>query len=74
MWMQEIGRLPPAEWPERDIPMEARPSDLMTMQSPFGMITIPGPITQYSQTPGYFDRPPEPFGASLPGWLPEPRG
>ena len=74
MWMQEIGRLPRAEWPERDIPMEARPSDLMTMQSPFGMITIPGPITQYSQTPGYFDRPPEPFGASLPGWLPEPRG
>lgn len=69
MWMQEIGRLPEAEWPERPIPMEARPSDLMHLQSPFGMITIPAPITQYNATPGYFERPPEPFGASLPGWL-----
>lgn len=73
MWMQEIGRLTQAEWPERAMPMEARPSDLMTIQSPFGAVTIPAPITQYSVTPGYFERPPEPFGASLPGWLPEPR-
>lgn len=70
MWMQEIGRLPAAEWPERHIPMDARPSDLMTVTSPFGAITLPAPITRYSLTPGYFDRPPEPFGASLPAWLP----
>lgn len=74
MWVQELGRLPEAEWPERHIPMIARESDLMTIQSPFGAVTIPGPIAQYSVTPGYFDRPPEPFGASLPGWLPQRRG
>ncbi|WP_069206931.1 CoA transferase [Sphingomonas panacis] len=74
MWIQELGRLPEAEWPERHIPMLARDSDLMTIQSPFGAVTIPAPITRYSVTPGYFDRPPEPFGASLPGWLPQARG
>jgi crotonobetainyl-CoA:carnitine CoA-transferase CaiB-like acyl-CoA transferase len=71
MWLQEIGALAEGEWPG-PLAMEPRPSDLIDMASPFGMITVPGPITQYEHTPGYWSRPPEPFGASLPEWLPRP--
>jgi len=74
MWMQEIGRLPMDEWPERSIPMAPAPSDMIEMHSPFGRIAIPAPITGYSATPGYWDRPPEPFGASLAEWLPRREG
>jgi hypothetical protein len=70
MWMQELGRLPPAEWPESALAMEPRETDLLQMESAFGRVTIPAPITRYSRTPGYWARPPEPFGASLPVWLP----
>jgi hypothetical protein len=74
MWMQEIGCLPREEWPERPIPMTPAPSDMIEMHSPFGRITIPAPITGFSATPGYWDRPPEPFGASLAAWLPREEG
>lgn len=69
MWMQEIGHLPQEEWPERPIPVAPAASDMIDMSSPFGRITIPGPITGYSVTPGYWECPPEPFGASPAEWL-----
>ncbi|HWL47927.1 MAG TPA: CoA transferase [Sphingomonadaceae bacterium] len=69
MWLQEIGELPRDIWPGA-MPMEPLRGDLIDMASPFGMVTVPGPITQYEHTPGYWDRPPQPFGASLPVWLP----
>lgn len=71
MWLQEIGALPQAEWPG-PLPMEPRPGDLIDMASPFGLVTLPAPIVQYEHTPAWWSRPPEPFGASLPEWLPRP--
>lgn len=68
MWLQELGRLPQDSWPTSEIPMPALPSDLIAMESCFGTLTIPAPITQYSKTQAYWDRPPEPFGASRPHW------
>ncbi len=69
MWLQEIGMLPQDRW-LGPTPMEPLRGDLLEMASPFGVVTVPGPITQYEHTPGYWNRPPEPFGASLPEWLP----
>lgn len=68
MWMQELGRLPQERWPSAQIPMPALPSDLLAMESVFGTLTIPAPITQYSETAAYWDRPPQPFGSSRPRW------
>lgn len=68
MWMQELGRLPREIWPEGEIDMPALPSDLLQMDSAFGRITVPAPITQYSRTAAYWARPPQPFGASTPSW------
>lgn len=68
MWIQELGRLPKDRWPTKQIPMPALPSDLLSMESVFGTLTIPAPITQYSETAAYWDRPPQPFGAAKPHW------
>jgi hypothetical protein len=70
MWLQELGRLPQREWPAVPLPMDPEPADLIAMDSPFGHVTLAAPITRYSRTPGYWERAPEPFGASLPEWLP----
>jgi hypothetical protein len=68
MWVQDLGQLPPARWPETPPPLRARPEHLMAMDSSFGRLVFPAPITQYSLTPAYWSRPPEPYGASLPSW------
>lgn len=69
MWMQEIGALPQAQWPQGNVPMVPHASDLQQMMSPFGMITVPRPITRYSVSHPYWDQPPQPVGSSLPHWL-----
>ena len=68
MWVQDLGALPQAQWPKSPPPLAAFPSDLMEMDSPFGRLQVAAPITQYSRTPAYWSRPPEPFGTSLPRW------
>lgn len=68
MWVQDLGALPQAQWPKSPPPLAAFPSDLMEMDSPFGRLQVAAPITQYSRTPAYWSRPPEPFGTSLPHW------
>lgn len=73
MWLQEIGALARDEWPG-PVPMEPLPGDLINMVSPFGLVTLPAPIVQYERTPAYWSRPPEPFGAALPEWLPRQPG
>ena len=74
MWVQELGRLPQALWPDRSrgrppLP-QPRPSDMMRTASVFGEIEHPAPITRFSQTKAFWERPPQPLGASRPEWLP----
>lgn len=68
MWVQDLGALPQAQWPASPPALGAQPADLLEMESPFGRLQVAAPITQYSRTPAFWDRPPEPFGASLPRW------
>jgi crotonobetainyl-CoA:carnitine CoA-transferase CaiB-like acyl-CoA transferase len=69
MWVQEIGMLPRSQWPSQPLPMGPRPQDLQQMESPFGTLTVPRPITRYSETEAYWSVPPQPAGASLPAWF-----
>lgn len=71
MWLQEIGQLPRSEWPKDMRLMDPLLSDMQVIQSPYGSITLPSPITQFSETRAYWDRGPEPFGASCAEWLPK---
>lgn len=70
MWVQELGQLPRDQWPQDDLPMVPRSTDMQVMQSPYGPITLPAPITQFSETRAYWERGPEPFGTSHAEWLP----
>ena len=68
MWVQEIGQLPREKWPQTEMPMVPLPEDLQQISSPFGTITVPRPITRYSVSEAFWNRPPQPAGASLPEW------
>lgn len=69
MWVQELGRLPEALWPPEGLSLEPAPEHMIDLASPFGRITLPAPVTQYSATPAYWERGPEPFGTSPASWL-----
>jgi crotonobetainyl-CoA:carnitine CoA-transferase CaiB-like acyl-CoA transferase len=68
MWVQDLGQLAPDQWPSKPPSLKARPEHLMQMDSRFGRLTVPAPVTQYSRTPAYWSRAPEPFGASPARW------
>jgi crotonobetainyl-CoA:carnitine CoA-transferase CaiB-like acyl-CoA transferase len=70
MWVQDLGLVPAASRLPPSEPFRTSPPRLLSMQSPFGELTYLAPVTQYSETPGYWSRPPEPLGASRPEWLP----
>lgn len=70
MWVQELGKLPESLRPKQVLSPQPRPSDMVDIQSPCGIIRLPGPIVQLSETQGYWVRGPEPPGASLAEWLP----
>lgn len=68
MWLQDLGMLPPEQWPDgpagiKKLP-QPRPHDLCISKTPFGEIEHPLPIVQYSETRGHWNIPPEPAGAS----------
>jgi len=72
MWVQDLGRLDEAFWPEgprgvRDMPA-LDPAWLQQSASVFGTLTHPRPIVQYEKTPAYWARPPMPVGACAPAW------
>ena len=72
MWLQELGRLPPEQWPDgakgvAALPRPA-PEDMTISRSLFGEIEHPLPIIHYSETPSRWDVPPEPAGASPLAW------
>lgn len=68
MWLQDLGQLPPEQWPGAPQGVGKLPlpkSDEMGVsRTPFGDIEHALPIVSYSQTPGRWDIPPEPAGAS----------
>jgi crotonobetainyl-CoA:carnitine CoA-transferase CaiB-like acyl-CoA transferase len=74
MWVLELGALPKALWPDRSRglpPLPApRPGDMMRMASAFGEIELPAPVTRFSETKAFWEKAPEPPGASRPEWLP----
>lgn len=67
MWVQSLG---PTAF-GRPIPhLTPSAGDLMVMPGPFGDIERVVPIPAYSETPSYWDYPPQPLGAAKPEWLP----
>lgn len=68
MWLQDIGQLPPEHWPQTPPSLTAKPQDLIEIDSVFGRLSVAGPVTQYSRTPAYWSRGPEPYGAAPARW------
>ena len=72
MWLQELGQLPPDQWPDRlqdaaQIP-DPRDIDLMTTETPFGTLKHPKPIVEFSQTKARWSCGPAPLGSATPDW------
>jgi crotonobetainyl-CoA:carnitine CoA-transferase CaiB-like acyl-CoA transferase len=72
VWLQRIGQMPPEFWPEGRAGIATLPSPaaghLTSTATPYGVIEHPLPIIQYGETTSFWDRPPEPAGASDPIW------
>jgi crotonobetainyl-CoA:carnitine CoA-transferase CaiB-like acyl-CoA transferase len=66
MWVLSMGELP--EVPQSVPDYVPREGDILTAQTVFGELQHVAPITQYSATPGYWSRMPQPAGASRPEW------
>jgi crotonobetainyl-CoA:carnitine CoA-transferase CaiB-like acyl-CoA transferase len=70
MFVMELGLIETRPKPEQVFGLEPLPSDLRTVASPLGEVTHPAPITDYSETKPYWDRPCGVVGADRPVWLP----
>ncbi len=73
VWLQELGQMPSQYWQDGPIGIarlpDPAPDELTTTRTPYGLIEHPTPIAQYAETPAFWDRPPEPAGASDAVWL-----
>ncbi|GEL17241.1 CoA transferase [Pseudonocardia asaccharolytica] len=65
MWVQNLGLLP-------DVPegLVLPPPRTAAMDTPYGRLEHLAPVTQFSETLAYWDKPTVPAGASMPLWLP----
>lgn len=70
MLVLELGTLDAPPKTEQVFGLEPLPSDLRVMRTPLGEVTYPGPITDYSETKPYWERPCGYVGADQPVWLP----
>lgn len=70
MLVLELGMLDARPKPEQVFGLEPLPSDLRTARTPLGEVTYPAPITDYSETKPYWERPCGYVGADKPVWLP----
>lgn len=69
MFVQELGTLTEAERTRMpDVLPAPDPLDLITRNSPYGELRVPGPLLSYSKTPAYWDRCPSPPGQHELGW------
>jgi crotonobetainyl-CoA:carnitine CoA-transferase CaiB-like acyl-CoA transferase len=66
MWIQNLGH-----YPDEGDPDDLGAPRMWQMESPFGVLDYVAPALRYSETPGHFDTPPLPIGASQLSWLPE---
>ncbi len=71
MWIEDFGTLPDTLWPAVPPIPEPRINALrQSCQSAWGLLRYIGPVTRFSETPGYFARPSVPLGHDQPVWLP----
>lgn len=72
MWLLDMGRLPPEEWPDgtSGVARFRAPPDSFFASNPsaYGELRYPLPIARYEETPGFWEQMPEPPGASRPRW------
>jgi len=69
MWLQDLGLLA-ADLPLPSMDGLGRPP-LMITETPFGNLEHLSPVTGYSQTRAYWERPVVPLGASNLSWTEE---
>lgn len=73
MWLQDLGQLPPHQWPGSAGGVDAlplvSPEDLQFTSSPYGKIEHPTPIIRFSVTKSYWATPPQPAGANELAWI-----
>lgn len=73
MWLLGMGRLPQEYWPDGDrgvSRLTPPPSHFFaTAQSGYGELRYPVPLARYGETWGFWDRMPEPPGASRAMWI-----
>jgi crotonobetainyl-CoA:carnitine CoA-transferase CaiB-like acyl-CoA transferase len=70
MFVMELGMLDARPKPEQVFGLEPLQSDMRTVSTPLGDVTHPAPITDYSETKAYWERPCGYVGADKPVWLP----
>ncbi|HEY5208831.1 MAG TPA: CoA transferase [Stellaceae bacterium] len=70
MFVNELGLLDAKPKPEQIFGLEPLATDLRTAMTPLGTVTYPAPITGYSETKPYWERPCGYAGADAPIWLP----
>ncbi|MES2944795.1 MAG: CoA transferase [Pseudomonadota bacterium] len=72
MWLQDLGKLPPAQWPGGALGVsslpQVDPQDLAITQTNYGTIEHVKPLVHYSATPAFWASPPMPEGASSLDW------
>ena len=68
MWIQRVGLLTPEARLSDDAFIYPEPSDFIDVVSPFGILRVPAPIAQLSDTKAAWDKPPQPFGACAAVW------
>ncbi len=71
-WVQMLGQMQAQYWQDgskgvAQLP-DPLPEELTVTRTAYGEIEHPSPIPQYSETPSYWEIPPEPAGASDPVW------
>jgi hypothetical protein len=69
MFVMDLGLLPALPKPESVFGLDPLPSDLQVTATSFGAVTHPAPITQYSETKAYWDKPCVYYGSGQAVWL-----
>jgi len=64
MWVQDLGLVDPSAALKG-----VAPPPTATMHSPFGELEYLAPLTHFSCSPSYWDKPPEPLGSSRAEWM-----
>lgn len=69
MFVMDLGLLAAAPKPESVFGLDPLPSDLQETTTSFGAVTHPAPLTEYSETKAYWDKPCVYYGSGQAVWL-----